>query len=116
MTFKTEQGINWETVSKVFLIPVLGTALIVIGSMVMNRLNEIQASIKDVQTGQAGMMRENQVQDEKINSIKNELENHIKLLEKDKSEYEALRQDYYRRFGYISTTRSGKEIINRPMQ
>ena len=117
MTFKNGNGVNWEAISKVFLIPIIGIALTVIGFFVMNKLSDIQASIEKVQVGQAGIMRDNQIQDEKINSIKSEFDSHLKLLERDRSEYEALRQDYYRRFGYISATRGGKEVIlDRPMQ
>src|SRR5574343_1307037 len=105
MTFRKDAGLNWETISKVFLIPIIGITITVIGFFAVNKLSAIESLIKEVQAGQAGIMRDNQIQDEKINSSKSERDSHIKLLERDKAEYEALRQDYYRRFGYISTTR-----------
>lgn len=99
------------------LIAIVAILIGVLWTQLNTKLDSIDVSIKEIQSGQAGIMRENQVQDEKINSIRSELDNHIKSLERDRSEYEALRLDYYRRFGYISTTRGGEEVIlNRPMQ
>ena len=117
MTFKNGNGVNWEAISKIFLIPIIGIALTVIGFFVMNKLSDIQASIEKIQVGQAGIMRDNQLQDKNIDAIKVELETHLKFSDRDKKEFEAIRDDYYRRFGYISATRGGKEVIlDRPMQ
>lgn len=99
------------------LIAVVAVLIGVLWSQLNTKLDSIDTSIKEIQSGQAGIMRENQVQDEKIQTIKSELDNHIKMLERDKAEYEALRQDYYRRFGYISVTRGGGEVLlNKPIK
>ena len=117
MTFRNGNGVNWEAISKVFLIPIVGIMLTVIGFFVMNKLSDIQASIEKIQVGQAGIMRDNQIQDKTIEAVKMELETHLKFSERDRKDFEAIRNDYYRRFGYISTTRGGEEkLLDRPIQ
>lgn len=99
------------------LIVIVSVLIGVLWSQLNTKLDSIDLSIKEIQSGQAGIMRENQIQDEKIQTIKSELDNHIKSLERDRVEYEALRQDYYRRFGYVSTTRGGNEVLlNKPIK
>ncbi len=119
MTFRRgdEDGIDWRIASKIILMPMIGILLSILAWFILDKLASIEASIKEIQAGQAGIMRENQLQDERITSLRGELESHIKMIERDKGEYEALRQDYYRRFGYISTTRGGKDILlSKPFQ
>lgn len=114
---KEDEGLDWRIVSKVFLMPLIGLLLGIVGWFILMKLSDIEAGLNELKLGQAGIMRDNQLQDEKINTVKNDLQDHINSSDVDRKQFEVLREDYFRRFGYISTTRSGKEILlPRPIQ
>ena len=99
------------------LISVIVFAAIAFWGMVRSDLNELKATTKEIQVGQAGIMRENMLQDEAIRKVQTNLDQHSALVERDTKEYHALRDDYLSRFGYKLNTRGGEEVLlKQPMK
>ena len=113
-----DNTIDWRVMSKVFFLPLIGTLLSIIGVMIAMQLSELKAGIvelkvgqNEIQTVQAGVLRLNDKQDANIQANTKLIQDKINSLQMTVDEFNALKVDYYRRFGYISTTRSGKEIL-----
>lgn len=125
MTIRREdESLDWRIISKIFLMPAIGLLLSIIGIFLSMTLSEIKASMaelkagqKEIQAVQAGVLRANDLQDNNIKANTKLIEDKMRSMQETIDEFNTIKKDYYRRFGYISTTRSGEEVLlKHPMQ
>lgn len=124
-----EQDENWQykrasDIERLFrlAIGIIGLLILAVCSFAWATVLEVKQISLDNQTIAIGQARENQSQDSSIAFLRRDIQDHISKhvvvwTVEEKKYYEALREELYRRWGFISITRSGEEVLlKQPMK
>jgi hypothetical protein len=101
---------------------IIGVLLIIIGFFATNKLNNIENIGLKNQEAIAGYLREGQSRDSTIAFLRRDVQEHIvkHSIVWTKEEWEAwqaAKTEIYRKWGYLSTTRSGHgTLVNEPLK